>query len=146
MKSKKRADGPASPVGVYGVPSTGPAGPVWPEWLKYGPIDRITGVLAFAGSDEGRSTSACSLVPSASVIEAWLQVEPGGGGSAFAGAERARAATTATAGASRVRMETDNAPAARSLRSLVERQRGEDDVDGDQRPALERHRLTVTRD
>src|SRR3954452_7554556 len=115
MKSKKRADGPASPAGVYGVPSTGPAGPVWPEWLKYGPIDRITGVLASAGRFAGRRTSACSLVPSASAIEAWLHVAPGGGGSALAGADRARAAT-ATAGASRVRMETDNARAARTLR------------------------------
>src|SRR4051812_35915126 len=98
----------------------------------------MTGVFPPAGSPAGRSTSACSLVPSASGIEAWLQVESGGGGSACAGAERARAATTATAGASRVRMPTDNARAARTLRSLVQRERGEDHVDRDQRPALER--------
>src|SRR4051812_28033097 len=105
----------------------------------------MTGVFASAGRFAGRSTSACSFVPSASAIEAWLQVEPGGGGSALAGADRARAAT-ATAGASRVRMETDNACAARTLRLLVERQRGEDRVDRDQREALERHRLAVARD
>ena len=34
------------PSGSYEVPSTGPAGPVCPAWLKYGPIDRITGVLS----------------------------------------------------------------------------------------------------
>src|SRR3954471_16203585 len=109
MKSKKRADGPASPVGVYGVPSTGPSGPVWPEWLKYGPIDRITGVFASAGSDAGRSTSAWSFVPSASRIEAWVHFAPGGGvlrsSAAKAGLASERAAAT-TAGASRVRMET----------------------------------------
>src|SRR3954447_26861720 len=82
MKSKKRADGPASPVGVYGVPSTGPAGPVWPEWLKYGPIERITGVFAVAGSPFGRSTSACSVVPSDSWMYSCVPVALSGGGAA----------------------------------------------------------------
>src|SRR4051795_10694334 len=141
MKSKKRADGPASPVGVYGVPSTGPAGPVWPErakaaggappppggfpgcpspgpagpvwpeWLKYGPIDRITGVLAFAGRFAGRRTSACSLVPSASVMYAWVHLEPGGGASALAAAGKS---TAAAARASKVRMETGTQRAPRA--------------------------------
>src|SRR3954469_7687112 len=109
MKSKKRADGPASPVGVYGVPSIGPAGPVWPEWLKYGPIDTITGVLASAGRAAGRRTSACSFVPSLSVIVACVHVLPGGGASARAiGGVSARAAM-ARAGA-RVRMQTATQP------------------------------------
>ena len=82
MKSKKRAEGPASPVGVYGVSSIGPAGPVCPEWLKYGPMLSITGVLAFTGRFAGRRTSACSLVPSLSVMYAWVHLEPGGGASA----------------------------------------------------------------
>src|SRR3954454_247423 len=111
MKSKKRADAPASPVGVEGVPSTGPAGPVWPEWLKYGPIDRITGVLAFAGRFAGRRTSACSLVPSASVMYAWVLLEPGGGASALAAAGKSRAAA---AKASKVRMETGTQRAPRA--------------------------------
>jgi hypothetical protein len=45
------------------VPSAGPAGPVWPEWLKYGPIDRITGVLSASVAPFGRRTSACSVTP-----------------------------------------------------------------------------------
>src|SRR3954451_15021469 len=106
MKSKKRADGPASPVGVYGVSSIGPAGPVWPEWLKYGPMLRITGVFALAGRLAGRRTSACSLVPSASVMYACAHLEPGGGASAWAAAGSVRAAR-ASSGA--IRMETHNA-------------------------------------
>src|SRR3954470_19720362 len=135
MKSKKRADRPASPAGVYGVPSTGPAGPVWPEWLKYGPIDRITGVLAFAGRFAGRRTSACSLVPSASVMYAWVHLEPGGGASAFAAAGGSRAAATK---ARRVRMMTATRDTPEACGLLVKRQRREDHVDRDQRPALER--------
>src|SRR4051812_18313230 len=46
-KSWKRSDGPAfGPTGSYGVFSTGPAALVWPEWLKYGPIEMMTGVLS----------------------------------------------------------------------------------------------------
>ena len=50
---RSRGSGPTGPStgrpGRTVVPSTGPAGPVWPEWLKYGPIERITGVFAVAG-------------------------------------------------------------------------------------------------
>src|SRR3954468_108826 len=143
MKSKKRADGPASPVGVYGVPSTGPAGPVCPEWLKYGPIERITGVLAFAGRFAGRRTSACSLVPSASVMYAWVHLEPGGGASAWAAAGKSRAAA---ARARRVRMVTETPDTPEACGLLVQRQRGEDHVGRDQRPALEGERLAVAGD
>src|SRR3954468_23182874 len=70
-KSRKRSEGPVDgPCGSYDVPSTGPAGPVWPEWLKYGPIDRITGVRAVGARFDGRSTSACSFTPSADGIVA----------------------------------------------------------------------------
>src|SRR3954451_17209299 len=143
MKSKKRADGPASPVGVYGVPSTGPAGPVWPEWLKYGPIERMTGVLAFAGRFAGRRTSACSLVPSASVMYAWVHFEPGGGTSALAAAGNSRAAAAGARGG-RMMTRTPDPPEACGL--LVQRQRAEDHVGRDQRPALERERLAVAGD
>src|SRR3954449_3453578 len=80
MKSKKRADGPASPVGVYGVPSTGPAGPVCPEWLKYGPIERITGVLSAFVEPLGRRTSAGRVASPAldgESIHAWVQSASG---------------------------------------------------------------------
>src|ERR671922_2197011 len=50
------------------APSAGPAGPVWPEWLKYGPIEMITGVFAVAPL--GRRTSACSVTPSEDGIQA----------------------------------------------------------------------------
>src|SRR3954467_1122674 len=143
MKSKKRADGPASPVGVYGVPSPGPAGPVWPEWLKYGPIERITGVLAFAGRFAGRRTSACSLLPSASGTDAWGDLETGGGASAWAAAGKSRAAA---ARARRVRMVTETPDTPEACGLLVQRQRGEDHVGGDQRPALEREGLAIARD
>src|SRR3954469_17412249 len=112
MKSKKRADGPASPVGVYGVSSSGPAGPVCPEWLKYGPIERITGVLAFAGRLAGRRTSACSLVPSASVMYACVHLDPGGGASARAVAGSARTAAMAISGAVRMETPTQRGPVA----------------------------------
>src|SRR3954447_13768622 len=73
----------------------GPAGPVWPEWLKYGPIERMTGVLSFGPRPAGRSTSACSLVPSGSVMYSCVHFEPGGGGSAGAlGAKAAARAQT----------------------------------------------------
>ena len=62
------------PVGSYGVPSIGPAGPVCPDWLKYGPTETMTGVLAPADRLLGRRTSAWSLVPSGSVIVACDQV------------------------------------------------------------------------
>src|SRR3954453_21062068 len=85
----------------------GPAGPVCPEWLKYGPTETITGVLASAGRLLGRRTSAWSLVPSASVIVAWLQGEPGGGGSACAKPASPRTTTAAARTDSRVgRMDT----------------------------------------
>ena len=58
--------------------STGPTGPVWPEWLKYGPIDRMTGVLALAGRLAGRRMSACSFTPPDEGIVAWLHLAPGG--------------------------------------------------------------------
>src|SRR5215212_9314970 len=61
-KSVKRSLGPVDgPTGSYEVPSAGPAGPVWPEWLKYGPIEMITGVFAAAVAPFGRRTSACSV-------------------------------------------------------------------------------------
>src|SRR3954471_11893141 len=61
-KSWNRSEGPAfGPTGSYCVPSTGPAGPVCPEWLKYGPIDRITGVLSAFLEPFGRRMSACSV-------------------------------------------------------------------------------------
>src|SRR5436305_6036124 len=62
MKSWNRSDGPAfGPTGSYWVFSAGPAGPVCPEWLKYGPIDRITGVLSALVEPFGRRMSACNV-------------------------------------------------------------------------------------
>ena len=58
------------PTGSYWVPSAGPAGPVWPEWLKYGPIETMTGVLVASVAPLGRSTSACSVTPSEDGIHA----------------------------------------------------------------------------
>src|SRR3954449_228007 len=96
MKSKKRADGPASPAGVYGVPSTGPAGPVWPEWLKYGPIERVTGVFALSGSPFGRSTSAGNVVPSDSWMYSCVHLAlPGGGAAPDVAAHASDSAQTA---------------------------------------------------
>src|SRR3954466_15844787 len=70
-KSWKRSDGPAfGPTGSYWVPSAGPAGPVWPEWLKYGPIETMTGVLVASVAPLGRRTSACSVTPSEDGIQA----------------------------------------------------------------------------
>src|SRR3954471_3981821 len=67
MKSWHRSEGPAfGPTGSYEVPSAGPAGPVCPEWLKYGPIDRITGVLSEFVEPFGRRMSACSVAAPAS--------------------------------------------------------------------------------
>src|SRR3954471_22635865 len=67
MKSWHRSEGPAfGPTGSYEVPSAGPAGPVCPEWLKYGPIDRITGVLSEFLEPFGRRMSACSVASPAS--------------------------------------------------------------------------------
>src|SRR3954471_14906999 len=85
-KSRKRSLGPVDgPSGSYEVPSAGPAGPVWPEWLKYGPIETITGVLASFGRPLGRRMSACSLVPSPEVIVAGVQSAPSGTFAALAG-------------------------------------------------------------
>src|SRR3954468_8045546 len=90
MKSAKRSLGPVDgPIGSYEVPSTGPAGPVWPAWLKYGPIDRITGVLAVGARFDGRRMSACSFTPSVDGIVACDHVAPGGPSEASAGAGRA---------------------------------------------------------
>src|SRR3954471_21332096 len=94
MKSLKRSDGPAGPTGSYEVSSAGPAGPVCPEWLKYGPIERITGVLASPAA-VARRMSASSVAPS-DEIEASFQVAPGGTGAAFATAGT-RAASSAAA-------------------------------------------------
>src|SRR3954469_13710169 len=92
MKSRKRSDGPVpGPSGSYDVPSTGPAGPVWPEWLKYGPIDRITGVLSVGPRFFGRRMSACRLTPSVDGIEACDHVAPAGTSAAEAVAGRAAA-------------------------------------------------------
>src|SRR3954449_3298410 len=67
MKSWKRSEGPAfGPTGSYCVFSAGPAGPVCPEWLKYGPIDRITGVLSAFVEPFGRRMSACRVASPAS--------------------------------------------------------------------------------
>src|SRR3954449_3223520 len=95
MKSKKRADGPASPVGVYGVPSTGPAGPVCPEWLKYGPIERMTGVLSVALRPLGRRMSAWSETPSVDGMSASVQAAFGGTSAAVAAAGNAATARRA---------------------------------------------------
>src|SRR4051812_41139507 len=80
-KSRKRSLGPVDgPSGSYEVPSAGPAGPVWPEWLKYGPIDRITGVLSASEEPLGRRTSACRVASPALVgdeIQASLQSASG---------------------------------------------------------------------
>src|SRR3954462_16010959 len=91
-KSRKRSEGPVDgPSGSYVVPSTGPAGPVWPEWLKYGPIDRITGVLSVAARFFGRRMAACSLTPSAEGMVAWVHAAPGGTSAARAAAGSAAA-------------------------------------------------------
>src|SRR3954451_16726462 len=77
-KSRKRSLGPVDgPSGSYEVPSAGPAGPVWPEWLKYGPIETITGVLA-SPAEVGRRMSACSCTPPVEGIVVWVQVAPAG--------------------------------------------------------------------
>src|SRR4051812_6607774 len=108
-KSVKRSLGPVDgPTGSYEVPSAGPAGPVCPEWLKYGPIDRITGVLASAGSALGRRTSACSFVPSGSVIVASVHVAPGG--TAAACAAPAGSATPSTSAINVTRRRSMNPP------------------------------------
>src|SRR3954449_12715606 len=66
-KSWNRSEGPAfGPTGSYDVFSAGPAGPVCPEWLKYGPIERITGVLSVFFEPFGRRMSACSVASPAS--------------------------------------------------------------------------------
>src|SRR3954453_9644490 len=91
-KSRKRSDGPVlGPSGSYDVPSTGPAGPVCPEWLKYGPIDRITGVLSVAARFFGRRMSACRLTPPVDGIEACDHAAPGGTSAAEAVAGRTAA-------------------------------------------------------
>src|SRR3954449_12073546 len=80
-KPWNRSEGPAfGPTGSYCVPSAGPAGPVCPEWLKYGPIDRITGVLSAFLAPFGRRMSACNVASPASdgdVMNASLQSASG---------------------------------------------------------------------
>src|SRR4051794_41922803 len=96
MKSRKRSDGPVEgPTGSYEVSSAGPAGPVCPEWLKYGPMERMTGVLA-SPSDLGRRMSACSVTPSEEEILACDHAAPAGTASA-----RPAAGTTAKAPSAR---------------------------------------------
>src|SRR3954471_22566908 len=91
-KSKKRSDGPVDgPVG-----SQVSAGPSCPEWLKYGPIERITGVLASGGRLLGRRLSAWSVTPSVEGIEACVHVASGG-----TSAARAAAGTRASAASAR---------------------------------------------
>src|SRR4051812_35987284 len=91
-KSAKRFEGPLDgPTGSYEVSSAGPAGPVWPEWLKYGPMDRITGVLA-SPTALGRRMSACSCTPSEEGIVASVQTAPGGTSAAAAPAGTAASA------------------------------------------------------
>src|SRR5215211_4550908 len=89
MKSRNRSDGPAGPTGSYEVSSTGPAGPVWPEWLKYGPIERITGVLVPGARFLGRRMSAWSVTPSEDGNVASLHAAPSGTSAAPAVAGRA---------------------------------------------------------
>src|SRR3954451_6394126 len=103
-KSRKRSLGPVDgPSGSYEVPSAGPAGPVWPEWLKYGPIETITGVLA-SPAEVGRRMSACSCTPPVEGIVVWVQVAPAGTSAAEARAGVADSATTPSARAMEKRM------------------------------------------
>jgi hypothetical protein len=64
--------------------------------LKYGPIERITGVRA---DPFGLRTSACSVVPSDSVMKLWVHVAFAGGHdvSAAAGAAASKPRTPHTA-------------------------------------------------
>ena len=55
MRSSKREFGVAGRVGSMSVAA-------WLEWLKYGPIERITGSAASAAASFGRMTSACSVI------------------------------------------------------------------------------------
>src|SRR3954468_4598683 len=97
MKSLKRSDGPAGPTGSYDVSSAGPAGPVGPEWLKYGPIERITGVFWVGAIPFGRRMSACSVTPPDDGKVASLQSAPSGTGAADAVAGRAAASRASRA-------------------------------------------------
>src|SRR3954471_11287118 len=98
-KSRKRSDGPVlGPSGSHEVPSTGPAGPVCPEWLKYGPIDRITGVLSAFFEPFGRRMSAYSVaVPASDGDEKNASLQsPSGYATPAALAAAGNAATAAT--------------------------------------------------
>src|SRR3954454_7418562 len=102
-KSWNRSEGPAfGPTGSYCVPSAGPAGPVCPEWLKYGPIDRITGVLSAFFETFGRRMSACSVaVPASDGDEKNASLQsPSGYATPAALAAAGNAATAATASTS----------------------------------------------
>src|SRR6185295_9051034 len=66
------------------------------ERLKYGPIERITGVFAFAGRFDGRRMSVCSFTPSVESIVASDQVAPSGTSAAIAVAGTPQSAATMT--------------------------------------------------
>src|SRR3954451_8799925 len=104
-KSRKRSLGPVDgPAGSWLESSPGPAGPVWPEWLKYGPIERMTGVLSVPLSPLGRRMSACSETPSVDGIEASVHVAFGGTSAADAAAGIAARARSARMAAERIFM------------------------------------------
>ncbi len=70
--------------GRSGRPRPVPRARPGPEWLKYGPIETITGVLASAGRSEGLRMSAWSFTPSVDSIVSSDQVAPGGTSAALA--------------------------------------------------------------
>src|SRR3954468_591339 len=97
-KSLKRSEGPGvGPTRGVLAFSTGPVAPVWPEWLKYGPIETITGVLPVTAL--GRRMSAWRFT-SPFLMVAWLQTEPGGG----AAAEHSAGTASGAASTARVAM------------------------------------------
>src|SRR3954462_6746696 len=95
-KSRKLSLGPVGgPPGPRFEFSTGPAGPVCPEWLKYGPIERMTGVLSVSLRPFGRRMSAWSETPSVDGIVASVHVAFGGTSAAEAAAGNAATARRA---------------------------------------------------
>src|SRR3954451_4566989 len=104
-KSRKRSLGPVDgPAGSWLESSPGPAGPVWPEWLKYGPIETMTGVLSVSLRPLGRRMSACSETPSADGIVASVHAAFGGTSAAVAAAGNAATARSARQAAERIFM------------------------------------------
>src|SRR5919199_2689794 len=120
MKSRNRSDGPADPTGSYVVSSMGPAGPTCPEWLKYGPIERITGVLVSGARPLGRKMSACSCTPSEDGMVACVHSAPAGTGAAPATAGSMASAATADAMVGQNLIGCPNDGDAHSLRPVVD--------------------------